>query len=90
MVSEVFLLPHDDIIRTVKYRIINLKYIRVPLLIPFGIPRQVFFSDIRHQKRSLASPNEYFGNVVAGEKTKLGNKMELLEVPIIENLMQTY
>ncbi len=66
---------------------------RAPLLIPFGIPTQVFFSDKRHQKRSLASPNEYFGNRVkvrwtfepacaeARKKPKLGNKMELLEVP---------
>ena len=30
---------------------------------------------------SLASLNEYFGNVVVGKKTKSGNKMELLEVP---------
>jgi len=54
---------------------------RAPLLIPFGIPTQVFFSDTRRQKRSLASLNEYFGNAVAGKKPKLGNKMELLEVP---------
>ena len=56
--------------------------IRAPLLIPFGIPTQVFFSDTRRQKRNLASLNEYFGNAVAGKKPKLGNKMELLEVPI--------
>ncbi len=63
--------------------------IRASLLTPFGIPTQVFFSDTRHQKRSLASLNEYFGNLpagqvgaVAGKKTKLGNKMELIEVPI--------
>ncbi len=56
---------------------------RAPLLIPFGIPTQVFFSDTRHQKQSLASLNEYFGNAVAGKKPKLGNKMELLEVPLI-------
>jgi len=30
---------------------------------PFGIPTQVFFSDTRRQKRSLASLNEYFGNL---------------------------
>ncbi len=43
---------------------------RAPLLIPFGIPTQVFFSDTRHQKRqpaseegSLASLNEHFGNL---------------------------
>jgi hypothetical protein len=57
-----------------------IKY-RGPLLIPFGIPTQVFFSDTRHQKQSLASLYEYFGNAVAGKKPKLGNKMELLEVP---------
>jgi hypothetical protein len=56
-------------------------FLRGPLLIPFGIPTQVFFSDPRHQKQSLASLNEYFGNAVAGKKPKLGNKMELLEVP---------
>ena len=63
-------------------------YFRAPLLIPFGIPAQVFFSDTRRQKRqpageagSLASLNEYFGNAVAGKKPTLGNKMELLEVP---------
>ena len=63
-------------------------YYRAPLLIPFGIPTQIFFSDTRHQKRppageagSLASLNEYFGNEVAGEKPMLGNKMELLETP---------
>ena len=56
-------------------------YYRAPLLIPFGIPTQVFFSDTRHQKRNLASLNEYFGNEVAGEKPMLGNKMELLETP---------
>jgi len=39
------------------------------------------FSDTRHQKQSLASLNEYFGNAEAGKKPKLGNKMELLEVP---------
>jgi len=46
------------------------------------------FLDTRRQKRqpageagSLASLNEYFGNVVAGKKPKLGNKMELLVVP---------
>jgi len=54
---------------------------RAPLLIPFGIPTQLFFSDTRHQKRSLASLNEYFGNAEAGKKPMLGNKMELLEVP---------
>ncbi len=53
---------------------------RAPLLIPFGLPTQVFFSDTRHQKRSLARLNEYFGNAVAGKKPKLGNKMELIEV----------
>jgi hypothetical protein len=56
--------------------------IRGPLLIPFGIPTQIFFSDTRHQKRSSASLNEYFGNAVAGKKPKLGNKMELIEVPL--------
>ena len=60
--------------------------IRAPLLIPFGIPTQVFFSDTRRQKRNLASLNEYFGNAVAGKKPKLGNKMELLEVPLIIKL----
>ena len=45
------------------------------------MPTQVFFSDTRHQKRSLASLNEYFGNAEAGKKIKLGNEMELLEVP---------
>ena len=67
---------------------------RTPLIIPFGIPTQVFFLDTRHQKRqpaseagSLASLNEYFGNLpllagaVAVKKPKLGNKMELIEVP---------
>ncbi len=61
---------------------------RAPLLIPFGMRTQVFFSDKRRQKRqpageagSLASLNEYFGNAVAGKKPKLGSKMELLEVP---------
>ncbi len=77
------------------------KLLRAPLLIPFGIPTQVFFSDTRRQKRqpageagSLASLNEYFGNrakvrwtfepacVEASKKPKLGNKMELLEVPL--------
>jgi hypothetical protein len=53
-----------------------------PLLIPFGIPTQVFFLDTRHRKQSLASLNEYFGNAVAGKKPKLGNKMELLEIPL--------
>ena len=53
---------------------------RAPLLILFGIPTHVFFSDIRHQKRSLALLNEYFGNAVAGKKSQLGNKKELLEV----------
>ena len=52
-----------------------------PLLILFGIPTQVFFSDTRQQKRSLASLNEYFGNAVAVKKSLLGNKKELLEVP---------
>ncbi len=47
------------------------------------MPTQVFFSDTRRQKRNLASLNEYFGNAVAGKKPKLGNKIELLEVPII-------
>jgi len=49
--------------------IYSLEY-RAPLLIPFGIPTQVFFSDTRHQKRqpageaeSLASLNEYFDNL---------------------------
>ena len=56
--------------------------LRAPLLIPFGIPTQVFFSDTRRQKRNLASLNEYFGNAIAEKKPKLGNKMELLEVPI--------
>jgi hypothetical protein len=52
------------------------------------MPTQVFFSDTRRQKRppageagSLASLNEYFGNAVAGKKPKLGNKIELLELP---------
>ncbi|MBN4072621.1 hypothetical protein JYT74_01145 [Crocinitomix catalasitica] len=54
---------------------------RKPLLIPFGMPARVFFSDTRQQKWSLASLNEYFANAVAGKKTKLGNKMELIEVP---------
>jgi len=43
---------------------------RAPLLIPFGIPTHVFFSGTRRQKRqpageagSLASLNEYFGNL---------------------------
>ncbi len=43
---------------------------RSPLLIPFGIRTQVFFSDTRRQKHqpageagSLASLNEYFGNL---------------------------
>jgi hypothetical protein len=70
------------------------RHYRAPLLIPFGIPRQVFFSDARHQKRSLASLNEYFGNrtkvrwtfepacAEARKKPKLENKMELLEVPL--------
>ncbi len=56
--------------------------LRAPLLIPFGIPTQVFIADTRRQKRSLASLNEYFGNEVAEKKPKLGNKMELLEVPL--------
>lgn len=54
------------------------------------------FSDIRRQKRSLASLNEYFGNrakvrwtfepacAEARKKPKLGNKMELIEVPLNE------
>ena len=54
---------------------------RAPLLIRFGIPTQVFFSETRRQKRSLASLNEYFDNAVAGKKNKLGNKIELLEMP---------
>jgi hypothetical protein len=45
------------------------------------MPPQVFFSDTRHQKRSLAPLNEYFGNAVAVKKSQLGNKKELLEVP---------
>ncbi len=45
------------------------------------MPARVFFSDTRQQKWSLASLNEYFANAVAGKKTKLGNKMELIEVP---------
>ncbi len=45
------------------------------------MPSQVFFSDIRRQKRSLASLNEHFGNAIAGKKTLLENKTELLEVP---------
>ena len=67
---------------------------RAPLLIPFGIPTQVFFSDTRRQKRqpageaeSLASLNEYFGNLLlpvgrrrSRKKPKLGNNMELIEV----------
>ncbi len=42
---------------------------------------QGFFSDTRHQKRSLAGLNEYFGNEVAGKKNKLSIKIEFLEVP---------
>ncbi len=42
---------------------------------------QVFFSDMRHQKRSLARLNEYFGNEVVGKKNKLSNKIEFLEMP---------
>jgi len=55
--------------------------IRAPLLIPFGIPTQVFFSDTRHQKLqpageagSLASLNEYFGKAEARKKPKLEYK----------------
>ena len=71
------------------------KEIRAPLLIPFGIRTQVFFSDSRRQKRqpageagSLALLNEYFGNLriqagaVAVKKPKLGSKIEVLEVSI--------
>ena len=65
----------DDVLTT------KMTEFRAPLLILFGIPTQVFFSDTRHQKRSLASLNEYFGNAVAGKKSQLGNKKELLEVP---------
>ncbi len=42
---------------------------------------QEFFSDMRHQKQSLAGLNEYFGNVVAGKKNKLATKAGFLEVP---------
>ncbi len=62
--------------------------IRAPLLIPFGIPTQVFFSDTMRQKRqpageagSLASLNKYFANLPlpAGrrsswEKVQVGNQ----------------
>jgi len=65
---------------------------KAPLLVPFGIPTQAFFSDTRRQKRqsageagSLASLNEYFGNAEAGKKPKLGNKMVLLKVSIRSN-----
>ncbi len=39
---------------------------------------QEFLPDTRHQKRSLAELNEYFGNEVAGENSKLSFKIELL------------
>ncbi len=39
------------------------------------------FSDTRHQKRSLAALNEYFGNEVAGKKNKLATKVGFLEMP---------
>ncbi len=43
---------------------------------------QGFFSDTRHQKRSLAGLNEYFGNEVAGKKNKLATTVGFLEMPI--------
>ncbi len=46
---------------------------------------QEFFSDTRHQKRSLAGLNEYFGNEVAWKKNKLATKVGFLEMPISEN-----
>ena len=72
------------------YSLARFVYIRAPLLIRFGIPTQVFFSETRRQKRSLASLNEYFDNAVAGKKNKLGNKIELLEMPIRINQTMFY
>ncbi len=46
-----------------------------------GMITQEFFSDMRHQKRSLAGLSEYFGNEVAGKKIKLATKVGFLEVP---------
>ncbi len=46
-----------------------------PLITLFGMITQDFFSDTRHQKRSLAGLNEYFGNEVAGKKNKLATKV---------------
>ena len=40
-----------------------------------------FFSEIRHQKRSLAALNEDFDNEVSGEKVRSKINKELLEVP---------
>ncbi len=44
---------------------------------------QEFFSDTRHQKRSLTpiTIGKYFGNEVAGEKNKLATKEGFLEMP---------
>ncbi len=48
---------------------------------------QEFFSDTRHQKRSLAGLNEYFGNEVAGKKNKLATKVGVLELPFNKILL---
>jgi len=48
--------------------------LRAALLIPFGITTQVFFSDTRHQKLSLASLNEYFGKRSSWGKDQTGKQ----------------
>ena len=47
-----------------------------------------FFSDMRHQKRSLAGLSEYFGNEVAGKKNKLATKVGFLEMPILKRILE--
>ncbi len=44
---------------------------------------QEFFSDTRHQKRSLVpiAIGKYFGNEVVGKKNKLATKVGFLEMP---------
>lgn len=55
-------------------------------MIIFGLTAKSFFSDIRHQKRGLAPPNECFGNTIAKKRIKLASKTSLLEVPYGDTL----
>ncbi len=56
----------------------------------FEILTKSFFSEARHQKRSLEDVNEYFDNVLSGKKIGSKSNREFLEGPLyyMDNLMK--